>query len=137
MSRSRAALEMVEQPAGRRDQHIDAAGELGILIIEGYAADEKRNVELLAGAVLVETLLHLCRELARGLKDERARHSGTGPSMLQEREHGKREGGGLASACLRDPEHVTACKDVRDGLLLNGGRGLITGRFDRGENLGR
>ena len=76
----------------------------------------------------------LRREFARRLKDERARHARPGAALLQQREHRQHEGGGLARACLRDAEHVTARKDVGNGLLLNGGRGLITGRFDRGEN---
>ena len=52
-----SALEMIEQTARRGDQHVDAARELGILIVERYAADHQRDVELLAGAVLLEAFL--------------------------------------------------------------------------------
>ena len=40
-----AALEMVEQAAGRGDQHVDAARDLGVLVAEGNAADEQRHVQ--------------------------------------------------------------------------------------------
>src|SRR5262249_54519583 len=67
-----SALEVVEQAAGRRDQHIDAARELQVLVVERDAADQQRDVELLLGAVLVEALLDLRGELARRLENERA-----------------------------------------------------------------
>src|SRR5262249_54012007 len=63
------ALEMVEQPSGRRDQHIDTAQELRILVVERYATDEERDVELVIGAVFLEALLHLRRKLAGWLED--------------------------------------------------------------------
>ncbi len=77
-----AALVMVEQPAGRRDQHVDAAGELGILIVEGNAADDQRDVELVIDAVSDEAFFHLRRELAGRFEDERARHAGTGAAAF-------------------------------------------------------
>ena len=46
-----AALEMVEQPARRRDQHVDAAGDLGVLVAEGDAADQERHGEPVIDAV--------------------------------------------------------------------------------------
>ena len=36
-----AALEMIEQAAGRGDQHVDAARELGVLVVERDAADQR------------------------------------------------------------------------------------------------
>ena len=47
-----AALEMVEQPAGRCDQHINAAREQRILIAEGHAADQQGDGQ----AVLVRSV---------------------------------------------------------------------------------
>ena len=43
-----AALEMVEQPAGRGDQHVDAARQLHVLVVEGHAADQQRHGELVS-----------------------------------------------------------------------------------------
>ncbi len=129
-----SALEMVEQATGRRDQNVDAAGELRILVVERDAADHQRDVELLAGAVLFEAFLHLRGEFARRLEDERARHSGAGAAVLEHREHRQREGCGLAGAGLRDAEHVAAREHVRYGLLLDGRGGGVAGRLHRGEN---
>ena len=129
------ALEMIEQPAGRRDQHVDAARELRVLIVERHAADDQRDVELLLGAVLDEAFLDLRGEFARRLEDERARHARAGAAGFQHGEHRQREGGGLAGAGLRNAEHVAAREDVGDRLFLDGGGGGVTGRFNRSENL--
>ena len=129
-----SALEMVEQPTGRRDEDVDAAGELGILVVERHPADHQRDVELLPGAVLFEAFLHLGGEFARRLEDERARHSGAGAAVLEHGQHRQREGRGLAGAGLRDAEHVAPREHVRYGLFLNGRGGGVAGRLYRGEN---
>ena len=126
---------MIEQAARRRDQHIDAAHQLGVLIVERHAADDQRDVELLPGAVFGEALLHLRGELAGRLENERARHPGAGAAVLQHGEHRQREGGGLAGAGLRDAKHVAACEHVRDRLFLDRGGGRVACRLNRGENL--
>ena len=103
-----AASEMIEQSARRRDEHVDAAGELGILIVERHSADDQGDVELLAGAVFFEAFLNLRGKLARRLEDQRARHSRARAAILEHRDHRQREGGGLAGAGLGDAEHVAA-----------------------------
>ena len=60
---------MIEQAARRCDQHVDAARELGILVVERYAADEQSHVEFMIDAVLVEAVFDLRREFARRFKD--------------------------------------------------------------------
>src|SRR5215468_3618786 len=101
---------MVEQATRGRDENVDAAGELRILVVKRDATDQQRDVELLTGAVLFEAFLNLRGELARRLEDEGARHSGARAAMLEPGEHRQREGGGLAGAGLRDAEHVAACE---------------------------
>ena len=128
------ALEMIEQATGRGDQHIDAARELGILIVKRDAADQERNIELLAGAVFFKTFLHLGGEFAGRFQDQRARHARAGAAGFQHREHRQREGRGLAGAGLGDAEHVAAGKNVRDRLLLDGGGGGVTGGRDGRNN---
>src|SRR5215472_688331 len=59
-----SALEMVEQATWGRNENVDAAGELRILVVERDAADQQRDVELLTGAVLFEAFLNLRGELA-------------------------------------------------------------------------
>ena len=78
-----AALEMVEQAAGRGDQHVDAAVELLDLVVEGNAADEQRDGQLVVAAVAVEVLLDLGGEFARRLEDQRARHARPGAALLR------------------------------------------------------
>ena len=75
-------------------------------------------------------------EFARRLEDERARHARAGAALFEHGEHRQHESGGLAGAGLRDAEHVAAGEHVRDGLFLNGGGGLVAGRFDGGDNFG-
>ena len=129
------ALEVVEQPAGRGDQNVDAAGELGVLIVERDAADDQRHVELLLGAILDEAFLDLRGEFARRLEDQRARHACPRAAILQDRQHRQREGGGLAGAGLRDAEHVAPREHVGNCLLLDRSGSGITCRGDRGTNL--
>src|SRR6267378_3835998 len=50
-----AALGVVEQPAGRCDQNVDPACQLGVLIAERNAADQKGDIEFLTDAIFVET----------------------------------------------------------------------------------
>ena len=130
-----AALGVVEQAARGRDQHVDAAGQLGVLVAERDAADQQRDVELLAGAVFVEMLFDLRGEFARRLENQRARHSRPGAALFQHREHRQHEGRGLAGAGLGDAENVAARQNVGDGLFLNGGRGGVAGGRDGGEHL--
>ena len=130
-----AALGVVEQPAGGRDQHVDAARQLGVLVAERDAADQKRDVEFLAGAVFVELLLDLRGEFAGRFEDQGARHSCPGAALFQHGEHRQDEGSGLAGAGLGDAENVAARQNVGDRLFLNGGRGGVTGGRNCGEHL--
>ena len=130
-----AAFGVVEQPAGRRDQDVDAARQLGVLVAERDAADQERDVEFLAGAVFIELLLDLGGEFAGRLQDQGAGHSGPGAALFQHGEHRKDEGSGLAGAGLGDAENVSAGQNMGDRLFLNGGRGGVTGGRDGGEHL--
>ena len=130
-----AALVMIEQPARRRDQHIDAAPELGILIVERDTADDQRDVELVIDAVSDEALFHLGREFAGRFENERARHAGAGAAFFQHGQHRQHESRRLAGAGLRDAEHVAPGKHVGNGLILDGGGSFVTGCRDGGENL--
>src|SRR5207237_7487698 len=64
-----AAPGMVEQPAGSCNQDIDAAGQLAVLVAERNASDQKRDIEFLAGAILVKLFLDLGGELAGRLEN--------------------------------------------------------------------
>ena len=96
------AFEMVEQTAGRRDQNIDAAGQLHVLVVERNAADQERDVELVIGAVLDEAFFDLRGELPRRLKNKRARHPRARPPAFQHCQHRQRERRRFPGAGLRD-----------------------------------
>ena len=84
-----AALDEVEQAAGRGDQHIGAARDFGFLIAERNAADQQREIELVIDAIFAEGFLDLRGELARRLEDQRARHARPGAPLFQQRKHGQ------------------------------------------------
>ena len=132
-----AALAMVEQAAGRGDQHVGAALELLVLLVEGDAADQQRDVELVVLAVFDEVLLDLRGEFARRLEDQRARHAGPGAALFEARQHRQHEGGRLAGAGLGDAQNVLALQGVRNGAGLDRRRHGVAGIGDCGEDLRR
>ena len=131
-----AALEEVEQPAGRCDQHIDAAIQLLQLVGEGFAADQQRHAELVVLAVELEILGDLRGKLARRLEDQRARHARPGPAAGQDVDHRQGEGGGLAGAGLGATEHVAAHQHVGNGLSLDRGGFDIANVADGAKHFG-
>ena len=132
-----AALAMVEQAAGRGDQHVGAALELLVLLVEGDAADQQRDVELVVLAVLDEVLLDLRGEFARRLEDQRARHARAGAALFEPRQHRQHEGRRLAGAGLGDAEHILALQGVRNGARLDRRRHGVAGVGDCGKDLWR
>jgi hypothetical protein len=131
-----AALDMVEQAAGRRDQHVGAAVDDFVLLAEGHAADQEGDTDLLVLAVFGEGFRHLGGEFARRLDDERARHAGAGATLFEARQHWQDEGGSLARAGLGDAQHVSAFQRMRNGLGLDRGRLGIAGGLNGSENFG-
>ena len=122
-----ATLKMVEQAAGRGDQHVDAAVELLDLIVHRHAADQQRQIELVVDAVFFEALRHLGGELARRREDQRARHPRPGAAGLEAGDHRQHERCGLAGARLGDAEDVAAGNGDRDGGGLNRRRRRVAG----------
>ena len=131
-----SALGMVEQPAWRGNQHVDAAQQLGILIVERHAANDQCNVELVVLAILLKVLGDLGGEFACRLEDEGARHACARASLLQHGQHRQHEGGGLAGAGLRNTKDIAPCEHVRNGLVLNGRGSFVAGCADGSENFG-
>ncbi len=132
---------MVEQPAGRRDEHVDAAAKLPHLRTEAYAAEHRHRGELEMLAVQPHGLLHLRCELARRRDDQRANRLARAASAgdegrglrgksLQHRQH---EAGSLAGAGLRAGEQVAAREHRGDRLHLDRGGLLIALFLDRAQ----
>ncbi len=131
-----AALELIEHAAGRGDQHVGAAIEHLVLVLEGDAADQQGHVEPVVLAVFLEILGDLRGEFARRLEDEGTGHAGPGTTAFKQGQHGQHERRRLAGAGLRDADNVLLFKDMRDGLRLNIGGLGVTGSRDRIDHLG-
>ena len=129
-----AALAMVEQAAGRADQHIGAALELAVLFVEGDAADQKGDVELVVLAVFFEVLGDLGCEFARRLKDQRARHARPGAALFQQRQHRQHEGCRLAGSRLGDAENIAPLQGRRNGASLDRCRDRVARVGNCGKN---
>ena len=130
-----APLEEVDQPAGRGDQHIDAASERLFLIDEALTADQQRGGQPVVLAVALETLAHLRREFPRRLQDERTRHPRPRPPGGEHVDHRQGETGGLAGARLCATQHVAPCEHDGDRLFLYRRRLGVTGVLDRFERI--
>jgi len=122
---------VVEQPARRRDQDLDALLELGGLRLHVHAAEHHRAAQLGVLGIERDLLGDLVGQLARGQQHQRT-HRVTGrrgrgilvlEHALQQRQ---REGGRLAGAGLCRAHHVAALQHDRNGLRLNGGHGRET-----------
>jgi len=103
-----AALEMVEQPAGGADQNVGAALELSVLVFEGNATDQKRDVQAVVLAVFLKVFSNLRSEFARRFEDQRTWHTGPCTTIFEKGQHRQHEGSGLARAGLRDAADVAA-----------------------------
>ena len=109
---------------GRGDQHVDAAVDQLVLVLEADAADQERHGEL-----------HVLAEYFSNSRRPAPRARGSGAStrlrgirararpLESWRDHRQHEGGGLAGAGLGDAEHVAPFERVRDRLDLDRGWG--------------
>ena len=114
-----AALEMVEQPAWRGDQHVGASLQRALLDGEAHAADQQRHVKLVVLAIDLEVFGHLGGQFAGRLEDERTRHARLGAALRENIDHRQDEGGGLSRARLGASEDIATHQDDGDGLLLD------------------
>ncbi len=125
-----AALEQVHQPAGRRDQHVDAFFQRLLLVAHRYAADQQRHRKLVIFAVFVEVFGDLRGQFARRLEDQRARHPRAAAALCQHVDHRQNEACRLARSGLRDADQVAPHQHRRNGLALDRRRIVVTGIAD-------
>ena len=127
----RFVLHVIEQPAGRRDQDLDAPAQLVDLRIHVHASVHQGAPQRHVPAVVAEALVHLDCQLARRREHERAhrmarrrrRTAGVRCKALQRRQG---ERGGLAGAGLRACHEVAPREHERNGLLLYRSRLLVS-----------
>ena len=126
--------EVVEEAPGRRDDHVDAAPERVLLRAHPDAAEDGRAGHRRVDGELLEVLVDLRRELARGREDERARRAARlRHEAVEDRED---ERGGLAAARHRAGEEVPALHRGRDGVELDGRRTGEAHLLDAAEEVG-
>ncbi len=111
--------EMVQQPARRADDDVDAAAERVLLRPHADAAEDRRRGERCMHGEIVEVFDDLRGELARRRQHERARAAL--PLGKQPLQHGQHERGGLAAAGHRAREQVLSGERQRDRVALNRG----------------
>ena len=118
-----AAGHLVEQTAGRGDDHVRAASERRILPAIADAAIHGDDAHGQAAAQLLRVVGDLERELARRRHDQRTRlaRAGRRDQPLQQRQQERRR---LAGARLGRAEDVVPLQGGRDGRALDG-RGLL------------
>ena len=117
------AVEMVDQAAGRGDEHIEAARQRLDLRAMADAAEDDRNLHAHMASIGAKTVGDLGREFARRREHEHAAaFQRPRPRIgLQAMENRQCEGSGLAGAGLGDAEQVLAFEDRGNRLRLNGG----------------
>ncbi len=124
-----AAPHMVDEPAGGGDQHVEAARQEVDLRARRHAADDngeaqRRPEEAGVGA---KAVADLGREFAGRSENEhpcgeRRRPAAVGDQASEDRQG---EGRRLAGPRLGDAEQIAPLKEMRNGLGLDGGRGLV------------
>jgi hypothetical protein len=118
----RALAHVIEEPAGRGGEDVDALDEVLALFPVAHAAINQPAAKICVAGELEEALVRLLGQFARGLKDEAAR---AGASRTEDVKNRQRECGGLARARLGRPDHVTAGEQEGDGLDLDRGGFLV------------
>src|SRR5690606_367102 len=120
-------LMQVKQTARRSDQNIDALAQGHLLGIDIDATEYHYRAHIFMLAVGFDAFLDLRGKLAGRRQDQGtyvvAFYRVTTTEQLQQ---GQREAGGLAGTSLGGSHDVTTAEDSGNGLLLNGGGGVVT-----------
>ena len=127
-----AALDMVDQPARRGDQEVDATLQRAILDRIRGAAVEAHDSHAQRLPITHRLFSHLLRELARGRQDQHARYA-RHPMLGYRRvglcgdtvQRGQHECRCLAGAGLRTADDIASFQQRRDGLGLDGRRFVV------------
>ena len=119
-----AGVEMIEKPAGRRDQHVEARLKRADLSAMRHAAEHDRDLQPKPVGQVAEALGDLACEFTRRAQHEHARAASrrwapVGGDPVEDRQG---EGRRLAGAGLSDANEIPALHQRRDCLELNRGR---------------
>ena len=126
----RPATEVVDDPPGGTDDHVDAAFERLQLTVDRLPAVHRDDLDPEPAPVLEDRLGHLHRQLA--CRDEHEGGSQRSPAVdLQRVQQGQGEGGGLARTGRRLTDEVATLDEVRNRLALHRRR-LLVAEFGQG-----
>ena len=129
--------EMIEQPARRGDDDVDAAAERVLLRAHAHAAEDRGAGDRRVHGEVVEVFENLRRQLARGREDQRARRARPRARLLHQAvENRQQERGGLAAARHGAGQQVAAFERRRNGVGLNGRRPGEAEVFDAAKQIG-
>ena len=128
----RFLLNVIQQASRCRDDDLDPLTQLVGLGAHVHAAIDADRAQRYVLAIGLNRLVHLHRQFAGRCENQRAhrvagRARGGTRMARQSLDQRQREAGGLAGAGLRAAHDVEALQDDRDGLLLDRGRGGVTG----------
>ncbi|SUJ33288.1 Uncharacterised protein [Sphingomonas paucimobilis] len=134
-----ALLDQIDQPAGRRDQDVDAARQVLPVLVDAGAAKDGRDRQLGKFGIALRIVGDLAGQFASRGEDE---HPAMGRQdalvrLDQTLDRREDESGGLAGAGLRDAEQIAAFQQRRDRVALDrGGFGIAFGFERADERLG-
>jgi hypothetical protein len=124
---------VVEQSARTRDDDVGSTAKSVQLRPLAYSAVDGDAAQGRVSAESDGCLVNLLGQLSRWREDERADSS---PRAANESvEDGQHERRRLPRSRLRQSEHVATSQDDWDGLLLNGGGGVIADGVNSGNNV--
>ena len=118
-----ALLDMIEQAAGRGDEHVEPAMQRLRLRAVADAAEHRGDGDARMAGVAAEGVGDLRGEFARRREHQRARRLRRGAAALGEQamDDRRREGRRLAGAGLGEAQHVPPGERRGNGLELDGG----------------
>ena len=124
LERDVAALKVVDETTGTRDQDVQAALERALLDREVDASERRADVQAGVLRVGAQVLGDLHAQLAGGHDDQAAQARLAAAQTVQHREP---ERGGLAAARLAEPDQFFAREDFGDRVLLDLRRLFVAG----------
>ena len=126
-----AGLQVIDEAAGRGDDDVDAAFELGALHAVADAAEDGDRADIGKTGEVAERGFDLSGEFARRLEDEHA----SAAVRTEAREDGQGEGRRFAGTGLGRGDEIAAAEDDGDGAKLNRSRIRVTSGLDAAEDL--
>jgi hypothetical protein len=130
------AFQMVDQPARRSDQDVQARRQFAELGGIPHAAEDDGRGQVLSLGIRRDVVVNLGSQLPGGAQDERPDlpRPGFGGMFGKVLNEGQGEGGGLSRTGLRQSHQILFLQQHGDAGGLNGGGGLVLQFLQLAEN---